>query len=133
MHRSCGKIVRKVGWSNNTPDKIWDWNGNFHLNCGKFYNKMIAESMTGWIDFATNLGKVTNSRISITTRMATYAMSVISFTKTGMRKGLLGSPNLMKTVVKFTTLPVQSKFYYTFNQLTYGKVICHTSSLLSHI
>ena len=50
---------------------------------------MIAESMTGWIDFATNLGKVTNSRISITTRMATYAMSVISFTKTGMRKGLL--------------------------------------------
>ena len=66
---------------------------------------MIAESMTGLIDFTTNLGKVTNSRISITTRMATYAMSVISFTKTCMRKRLLGSPNLMRTVVKFTTLP----------------------------
>ena len=88
-HRSFGKIVRKVGWSDNTTDKIWDWNGNFHLNCGKFYNKMIAESMTGWIDFATNLGKVTNSQVSITTRMATYAMSVISFTKSGMRKGFL--------------------------------------------
>ena len=61
--------------------------------------------MTGLIDFTTNLGKVTNSRISITTRMATYAMSVISFTKTSMRKGLPGSPNLMRTVVKFTTLP----------------------------
>ena len=100
-HRSCGKIVRKVGWSCNTTDKIWDWNGNFHLNCGKFYNKMIAESMTGWIDFATDLGKVTNSRISITTRMAAYAMSVISFTKAWHEKGY---PNLMRTVVKFTAL-----------------------------
>ena len=61
--------------------------------------------MTGLIDFTTNLGKVTNSRISITTRMATYAVCVISFTKNGMRKGLLWSPNLMRTVVKFTTLP----------------------------
>ena len=66
---------------------------------------MIAESMTGLIDLTTNLGKVTNSRISITKGMATYAMSVISFTKTGMRKCLLGSLNLIRTVVKFTTLP----------------------------
>ena len=100
-YRLCGKIVRIVDWSDKTTDKIWDRNDYLPQSCSKYYNKMIAASITRWKEFATYLGTVINSLLNITPRMTTYAMSVISFTKAWHEKGY---PNLMRTVVKFTAL-----------------------------